>query len=57
MYKRKTHDEYQLQANYGYGWDLLVCGASFKQIKQTLKEYKENEKAAFRIIKKRIKNA
>tara|TARA_R100001377_G_scaffold84345_1_gene67691 strand:- start:1353 stop:1586 length:234 start_codon:yes stop_codon:yes gene_type:complete len=52
-----------LQADYGYGhgWedlsaeDLHILGAR-KRIKQTRREYRENEGGSYRIIERREKN-
>ena len=57
MYKRKTQDEYTLLGNYGYGYDELTTETSRVEIRQRLKEYRENDTQAldFKIIKKRVK--
>jgi hypothetical protein len=59
MYKRKTQDEYILLGNYGYGhgYEELTAESSRIEIRQRLKEYKENDSYAldFKIIKKRVK--
>ena len=41
-YTRKTTDEYQLLSNYGHGWDLETTEETRKEIKQRLREYREN---------------
>lgn len=41
-YIRKTKDVYILLSNYGYGWEEEIEEETFKDIKQRLKEYKEN---------------
>lgn len=55
-YIRKTYDEYQLQADYGYGdgWECICAEESRKEIHQRLKEYRENEGGNYRIVCKRI---
>lgn len=56
MYKRKTYDEYQIQGNYGQGFEMVTCEDSYKAAKIQLKCYRENERgAAFKIVCKRIK--
>lgn len=59
MYKRKTQDEYILLGNYGYGhgYEELTAEISRVEIRQRLKEYRENDTQAldFKIIKKRVK--
>ena len=42
-----------LQGNYGYGWDDLTASESYKEIKQNLKAYRENEGGLYRIIERR----
>ena len=56
-YTRKTADEYQIQGNYGYyGWEEVTAEETYKEAKQRLKEYRENEPGtSFQITKKRIK--
>jgi hypothetical protein len=52
---------YVLQGNYGHGWEDLgaedksVRGA-YKRIRQTKKEYVENEGRIYRIIERRERN-
>lgn len=50
-----------IQANYGYGWDDLIsynksCAEDMKEFKRDLKDYKANERAAIRVINRRISN-
>jgi hypothetical protein len=39
---RKTRDEWQMWSNYGYGWEHELSEDTFKEIKQRVKEYREN---------------
>ena len=55
MYIRKTVDEYQIQGFYTNEWEIVTTEDNFKQAKQRIKEYRENENYAFRIVKKRVK--
>lgn len=53
---RTTEDEWTVQGNYGHGWEDLTAAATWKEIKQNLREYRENEPGtAFRAIKRRVK--
>lgn len=55
---RKTEDEYEVQGNYGYGhgFECVTAETSFKEARERLKEYRENEPGfPFRIVKKRVK--
>ncbi len=54
---------YVLQGNYGYGWDDLIFyqrknsgfdSEAWKEAKQDLKDYRDNESASFRIIERKI---
>ena len=57
-YKRKTIDVWEIQGNYYgcYGFECVSTEETIKDAKQTLKEYRENEKGiSFRIVKKRVK--
>ena len=56
MYQRKTFDEFQIQGNYGYGFEEVASEATLTEAKQRLKEYRVNERGiSFKIVKKRIK--
>lgn len=41
-YVRKTRDEYDLQGNYGEGWETLTCESTYREAVQRRKEYREN---------------
>ena len=54
MYKRKTTDIYEVQGLYEYyGYELLTTETTFKEARQRLREYRENEGGVYRIVKKR----
>lgn len=55
MYIRKTYDEWEIQGNYGQGWECLTAEETRKDAKEQLRIYDENEPYPHRIIKKRIK--
>lgn len=53
-YKRKTRDYWDIQGNYGQGWEVVTAADTWKEARQYLKEYRENEPGiAFRARKKR----
>lgn len=54
-YQRKTRDRYDIMTNYGYGWECECSEYTWREAKQTAKEYRENTKAAVRIEKHREK--
>lgn len=49
---------YVLQGNYGYGdgWEDLTAEESYREIRNRLKEYRENEGGNYRIIQRRELN-
>ena len=56
MYTRKTKDVYEIQGNYGYGWDLEVYCDDYSDAKKQLKTYRENVRnASFKIVCRRVK--
>jgi len=55
-YVRKTKDEYEIQGNYGYGWDVLCTEETWREAKAQLRCYEENElQYLHRIVKRRVK--
>lgn len=44
MYKRKTRDVWEVQGNYGYGWDMVTTEESRREAVKMLKCYQENER-------------
>lgn len=57
MYKRKTRDRWDIETNYGYGWECECSEYTWKEAKQTAKEYRENACGRFsvRVTKHREK--
>ena len=52
-YKRKTRDVWNIELNYGYGWE---SESEYDNYEADLKEYKEHAKhygASVRLVKKR----
>ena len=45
--------EYEIQGNYGYGWDLLTTEETLEKANAQLATYRANERVPLRI--KRIK--
>lgn len=50
-----TGYEYEIQGNYGYGWDLLTTEPDIKSARAQLKVYSANESIPLRI--KRVKES
>jgi hypothetical protein len=56
MYIRTTYDQYEIQGNYGQGWEAVCAESTRKEARARLKEYNENEpQYPHRIVKRRIK--
>lgn len=57
-YARKTHDEYDIVTNYGYGFEVEFTELTLKEAVQRKREYLENAQGlkSIRIIKRRVKN-
>lgn len=51
--QRITETYYELQGNYGQGWECLCSESSYKEARQRRKEYRENEGGNYRIVTKR----
>lgn len=43
MYTRKTRDVWEVQGNYGQGWECVTSEESRKDAKERLREYRDNE--------------
>lgn len=53
-YQRKTRDRWDIETNWGYGWDVECSEYTGKEARQTLKEYRENSDGRFTVrMKKR----
>ena len=55
MYQRKTRDRWDIMTNYGYGWECECSEYSYKEARQTLKEYREYISGSVRLEKHREK--
>jgi hypothetical protein len=47
---------YEIQGNYGQGWECECYEETFKEARQRIKEYRENSPYPVRMVDKRIKN-
>ena len=55
-YVRKTRDVYEIQGDYGCGWECVTTETTWTDAKQMVKCYRENERGIpFRIKKVREK--
>ena len=54
-YIRKTYDEYEIQGNYGQGFECVTTEETYKDARAQLKCYRENEPGTtFKIVVKRV---
>ena len=58
-YIRKTTDEYDILADYGYGYEVVTTETTLNEAKQRAREYRENDTYAhdIKIKKRRVKKA
>lgn len=58
-YVRKTRDRWDLETNYGYGWEVEDCEYSVSDARRMLKDYRNNVQAygrgMVRLVKRREK--
>lgn len=43
MYKRKTFDVFEVQADYGHGWETVTAELTRSEAKARLSEYRKND--------------
>lgn len=53
-YIRKTEDEFDVEADYGQGWEIVTCEPTWQRARDRVKEYRENEGGTYRIKKRRV---
>ena len=57
-YVRTTYDEYQIQTNYGYGWEVESRYETYREAKRDIDEYRTcaaHNGGTARIVKRRIR--
>lgn len=53
-YKRKTRDRWDIETNYGYGWEAETSEYTLKEAREQLKCYRDNSCGRFAVrLKKR----
>lgn len=45
MYERKTIDRWDIETNYGYGWEVECSEYTRAEAKRTYREYRDNVQA------------
>jgi len=36
-------DEYDIEGDYGFGWEMVTCEATFAEARERVREYRDNE--------------
>lgn len=55
MYVRKTEDEYEIQGDYGFGFETVTTEVTRRDVKKQIRLYRENEPGVdFKIRKRRV---
>lgn len=55
--ERKTIDEYDIEGDYGDGYEVVNCEATWWAACKSIREYRANEPGIFRIKKHRIRKS
>ena len=56
MYIRKTKDIWNIEANYGNGWETECSYDTYAEARRDIKEYRASYAiATYRIVKRRVK--
>lgn len=55
--ERKTIDEFDIEGDYGDGYEVVTCEATWWAAKKCVKEYRTNEPFPFRIKKRRVRKS
>lgn len=51
---RTTRDEWEIQSNHGYGWDVETTESTLTDAREQLRTYRENVTVPVRIVKRRV---
>lgn len=54
-YVRKTVDRWDIETNWGYGWEVECSEYTRAEARQRLKEYQENCPCSVRMVRRREK--
>jgi DNA polymerase IIIc chi subunit len=55
-YVRKTEDEFDIEGNYGQGFEMVTCETTRKMARERIREYRDSEPGIpFKIVKHRVK--
>jgi hypothetical protein len=53
--KRTTQDEFRVYVDYGCGFEEVCCEDTMVEAKERLMEYRQNDKAGFRFMVKKVR--
>lgn len=54
-YTRKTRDEYDIEGDYGSGWELVTCEETYADAREMVRLYRREEPGyRFRIRPRRV---
>lgn len=53
--QRVTTDSFDLEGDYGQGWEVLCSEGTRKEARQRMREYMENAPCPLRIVKRRTR--
>lgn len=48
-YTRKTRDRWDIMTNYGYGWECECSEYTWREARQTAKEYRDNSAGRYSV--------
>ena len=54
-YVRKTVDELDIVQHTQIGWEVVFTGTSRKEVREIVREYRDNQPGAYRIVVRRVK--
>lgn len=55
-YKRKTRDRWDIETNYGYGWEAENSEYTREDARRSLREYRENMQAFGKCMVRMVKH-
>lgn len=56
MYQRKTRDRWDIETNYGYGWEVENSEYTIADARRSLKEYRENMGRGYGALVRMVKH-
>lgn len=53
--QRVTVDEYDVEGDYGYGWEIVTCESTYSEARKRLREYERELPGYYQISHKRVR--